>query len=151
MNALLKWRLVMAVLFVAVFALSPSFARASGAPPYVVRFTGTLCPLDGNTPPQTGMSKFLVFINHKEWLFTPENVEQVANSKPYSEILNNVFPPILYFRGPRNVIESLQNPEIEGYLINLEGFLYPGDRIFSVMRMTPTTEKTTASCLVAGK
>ena len=99
--------------------------------PPLLRLTGTFYP-PGENGAKESMNTFKVLIHNKEWIFDLEKAQNVTGSKPGREILQKVFPPVLAFRGPENLIASLEKPEIGCEPKTIEGYIYSADRVLRV-------------------
>lgn len=98
--------------------------------PPLVRFTGTLLPPDEKA--NGGVHTLRIFIQNKEWLFRLENVETLSGTNYGWMILGDLFPPELHFTGPADLLGPLQQPELAGKMITVEGRLYLADRMLAV-------------------
>jgi hypothetical protein len=105
----------------------------------VVRLTGRLQPLqrkDGE-----GLHTLRVFIGRKEWLFQLEDIETLTGTNRGWTILNEIFPSELRLIDSEDLIGPLQQPEMAGKLITVEGRLYAGDRTLVVTAAAEGTDK----------
>jgi hypothetical protein len=125
------------IIGITAFVLSLGFAWVSASifPPHlsgppVVRFVGTFQPFSEQGA--GGLNTLTVFVQNQKWLFQVNRVDTVTGSDPGMMLLNYIFPPQLRFFGPPNRIAPLENPEIAGKQVTLEGFLYIPDRTFYV-------------------
>jgi hypothetical protein len=96
-------------------------------PPPLVRFTGTLYPLEEK---KGDLHVLTVSIKGTKWLFRITKVEKLTG-RAASElrILEGLFPPQLQLLGPEELLGPLQAPEITGKPLALEGRLYTGGRM----------------------
>jgi len=56
----------------------------------------------------------------------------VPGSEPGLAIFQNVFPPILNFRGPKNVLASFEKPGIGCERVTIDGYMYVADKVLWV-------------------
>jgi hypothetical protein len=124
------------MVIVVVFLLSLccpvlSTAQISPDPPPLVRFTGSFLPLTETKPP--GLSTLTVSIKKKKWRFLITKVEKLSGRDPSgTRLLESIFPPQLRLTGPAPLLSLLQDPQVEGKPLIVEGHLYIGDRMFFV-------------------
>lgn len=112
-----------------------SAAQINPEPPPLVRFTGSLLPLDHPKPP--GLSTLTVSIKEKQWRLHITKVEKLSGRDPSgTRVLESLFPRQLRFTGPKQLLNVLQDPQIEGKLITVEGHLYVGERMFFLIKIT---------------
>lgn len=92
---------------------------------------GTFYPLEDSK--QAGsLYTIKVLVDQKEWLFKIKNTRDLNGSLDRSQLLHNISPPILKFRGPKNIIGALQDPTLSGKPVVIEGLLYFGAGIIQV-------------------
>ena len=119
-----------AIILVASFvAAFPAQAQMIGAPP-LVRFTGTFYP-----PDQKGVwdtNTLRVWLRKKEMLFKVEGLKNVTGEADSMLIMQSLFPPQLVVEGSKDLLSRLQQEEISGKLVTMEGYLYIGNGFFSV-------------------
>ena len=110
-------------------------AQISAEPPPLVRFTGSFLPLAHKKPP--GLSTLTVSIKEKKWRFHITKVEKLTGRDPSgTRLLQSIFPPQLRLTGPAQLLSQLQDPQVEGKPLVIEGPLYVGDRMFFVTIVT---------------
>ena len=132
----LTWRQPL-VMIVAVGALLGAFGRVRKAvpaisdSPLVVTMSGTLQPV--NAQDSHGLNTLTVTIGGKQkWLFNVKRVETVTEAQPGGMLLNEIFPPALSIEGSTSDIAVLEDPNVVGKPVTLQGFLYFADRTFYV-------------------
>ena len=122
------------VLLVLIFWLSAKSAQlfASLTTPPRVRLTGALFPAEeeNREGPQHNLT---VFIGEKRWTFRLEKAEVVAGTGRNRVILQRLFPPVVRFIGPEDLIYLLQKEEIATKLLTIEGLLYTGSRTLFII------------------
>lgn len=100
-------------------------------PPPLVRLTGALHPIAEKG--RSSMHTLTVSIQGKEWLFRIAKVEKLTGSSPDGwRLLRGLFPSQVRFVGPEALLRSLQDPELEGIPLIIEGRLYVGNRILQI-------------------
>ena len=96
-----------------------------------MRFTGALLPLEEKN--RSSLNTLIVSIKGKKWIFSIAKVEKLTGgSFDGWRLLRDIFPPEVRFLGPEELLSLLQEPEIMGKLLTLEGHLYIGSRMFFV-------------------
>ncbi len=109
-------------------------------PPPLVRFTGALLPLEEKN--QSRLPTLTVFMRGERLIFRIAKVQKLTGSSPGGwRLLRGLFPPAVHFVGPKRLISLLQEPEIMGKRINIEGRLYIGSRTFFVQIVEEAREK----------
>lgn len=129
------------ILLVSVFWSATTSAQIPRIePPPLVRFTGALLPLEEKD--RSHLPTLTVFIKGKRWIFRIAKVEKLTGSSFDGwRLLRGLFPPEVRFLGPERLISLLQEPEIMGKLLTIEGHLYIGDRMFFVEIVEEATKK----------
>ena len=130
--------MIIILALVAVFAglvQGPAWARQLLAlktePPHV-RLTGIFYPLEEEEF-RGGIITLKVIIKEKTWQFRVHKIQNITvPEKSNLRLLNDIHPPTLYFRGGKKLMKTLQQPEITGKLITIEGQLYPRERFLTV-------------------
>ncbi len=132
----LKWRqtLVMIVAVGAIFEASarvchafPGFLRS----PLVVTMSGTLQPF--HEQDSHALNTLTVTIADKQkWLFSVKRVDTLTGTDPGVMLLSEIFPPELHLRGSTPDLAVLEEPDLAGKTVTLQGFLYIADRNFYV-------------------
>lgn len=113
----------------------PIPARAQGGlhaePPPLVRFTGSFLPLEGKRPGALAM--LTVSIEGMRWKFNVAKVEKLTGKEVGSlRLLQSIFPPQLRLTGPDELLRPLQDPQVAGKPLVIEGRLYVGDRMLFI-------------------
>jgi hypothetical protein len=130
------WRriIVAIIALVAVLETSKGFCLAAPAllnSPLVVRMSGKLEPF--NEHESHGLNTLTVTVaDSQQWLFKVTRVDTLPDTASGGMILSEIFPPELHLTGSTRDIAVLQQPDIVGKTVTLQGFLYIGDRNFYV-------------------
>jgi hypothetical protein len=125
---------VVHLLFLFFFPV-PSTAQINPEPPPLVRFTGSFLPLAATTPPE--LSTLTVSIKETKWRFHIAQVEKLSGRDPSgTRLLESIFPPHLRLTGSDQLLSRLQDPQVEGKPLTLEGRLYVGERMFLLIKIT---------------
>lgn len=128
----------MFVLFAVVLAFFVPVAQA--AAPQLVRLTGVLSRA-GEKGVEQGANTFTVYAPTPctGWIFDVKMAQE--GGKFDWEVLRNVFPPRLYFLGAENLITFLEQPEMAGKLITVEGYFHSvPENIFEVTAIRNVAE-----------
>jgi hypothetical protein len=124
---------VISILLVLTFwvcATSPQLYAFVTIPPRV-RFTGVLLPI--NEQSRKGLLADLKIIIGKErWTFLLDKMEIVGGVGLNRVILQRLFPPVVHFVGPDDLVRPLKSPKIAGKVLTIEGLLYTGSRTLFV-------------------
>jgi hypothetical protein len=100
-------------------------------PPPLVRFTGSFLPLEEKRPGALAM--LTVSVEGTQWKFNVAKVEKLTGKEVGSlRLLQSIFPPQLRFTGPDELLRPLQDPQVAGKPLVIEGRLYVGDRMLFV-------------------
>ena len=111
-------------------------------PPPLVRSTGALHPLEEKG--RGGLLTLTVSVKDTKWIFRIAKVEKLTGRNPSGwRLLQDLFPPQVRFVGPAELLHPLQEPEIVGKLLIIEGRLYTGDRMLLITAVEEATEKPT--------
>jgi hypothetical protein len=140
MNLARRKTVVMAGLFVSVLVATAAFAQIISPyrfPP-VVRMTGTLQPVGDQGG---GLNALTISVHDKQWIFKVTRLDTTTGTDPGMLLLSYIFPPELRFFGPPERLAPLENPEVAGKPVTLEGFLYIGDRTFYVASVNVAADK----------
>jgi hypothetical protein len=73
-----------------------------------------------------------VIIGKERWTFLLDKMEIVGDVGLNRVILQRLFPPVVRFVGPDNLIRPLKSPEIAGKILTIEGLLYTGSGMLFV-------------------
>jgi hypothetical protein len=138
------WKFISIATLVAVLWFFAGFdqveADMDGIKIQFVQFVGTFYPPEQKEN-AAYMNTFTVRVKNKELLFSIKSAKELDGNKTDSEIFKNIWPPILTFQGPDNLIASLLNPDIAGKEFAVQGALYVSDRILQVNSITEVTQK----------
>lgn len=131
------WKQLM-LLFV---VFTPVTALAQGVQQHpLVRFTGVLLPIEekGSSCAPT----LTVRITDTTWIFRIAKVENLTGGD-LSELrlFQALFPPRVRFVGLEELLHPLQDPEITGKRLAIEGILYPTDRMLWVTAVNEVAGK----------
>jgi hypothetical protein len=130
---------VVHLLFLFFFPVT-STAQINPEPPPLVHFTGSFHPLSETKPP--GLSTLTVSIKETKWRFHITKVEKLSGRDPSgTRLLESIFPPHLRLTGPAHLLSRLQDPQVEGKPLTLEGRLYVGERMFFVTIVNPLPQE----------
>ena len=105
-----------------------------------VLFVGIFYPLEQKAKVWR-MNTITVKVKNKEWLFSIKKARALTGGMDQSAILENIWPPVLTFRGSDKVIDPLLKPDIVGKRFTLDGILYFSDRIFQIYSAVEVIEK----------
>jgi len=123
----LKGISILLVLIVSVGAISPQLYASLIIPPGV-RFTGVLLP--NKDPSRKGLLDDLeVFIGNEKSTFMLDKMKIVGSVGLNRATLQRLFPPVMRFVGPDDLMRRLKSPKIMGKVITIEGLLYTGSRM----------------------
>jgi hypothetical protein len=100
--------------------------------PLRVRFTGVLLLQSKDQSRKGALEDFQVLISKEKWTFLLDRMEIVGSVGVNRVILQRIFPPLVRFVGPDDLIDRLKSPKMVGHMVTLEGFLYPESRMFLV-------------------
>lgn len=118
------------VFLLAVF--SPIVALAQGVQQHpLVRFTGVLLPVEEKG--RNGASTLTVRILNTTWILSIAKVENLTGPDLGElRLLQDLFPPRVHFVGSEALLRPLQDSEITGRRLRVEGYLYTADRVLWV-------------------
>jgi hypothetical protein len=113
------------VLLLVVF--SPGAALAQGGQQHpLMRFTGVLLPLEEKG--HSGAPALTVRITDTTWIFRLAKVETLMGKDLCElQLFQVLFPPRVRLVGLAEILRPLQDPEITGKRLAIEGILYPTD------------------------
>jgi hypothetical protein len=124
----LKGISILLVLIVSVGAISPQQLYASLIIPPRVRLTGVLLP--NKDPSRKGLLDDLeVFIGNEKSTFVLDKMKIVGSVGLNRATLQRLFPRVIRFVGPDDLMRRLKSPKIMGKVITIEGLLYTGSRM----------------------
>lgn len=132
------------VFFLLLSAFSPPrslvLAQAGGGVPRLrhpplVRIIGALAPLD--EPHPRGLQAVVVTIKERKWRLRIREIKALtATTQQGWSLLRNLFPPRLRFVGPADLLARLQQEDVRGVPLTLEGRLYVGDHMLYLTAVT---------------
>ena len=112
-------------------AISPQLYAFLTIPPRV-RFTGVLLPMKDQS--RKGLLENLDVIIGKERLtFLLDKMEIVGSVGLNRATLQRLFPSLVHFVGPDDLIRRLKSPKIAGKVLTIEGLLYTGSRMLFII------------------
>lgn len=119
--------ITLGILFVTVFWANIANARF----PYPertpsVRLTGVLLPIDEQD--REDLITLKVFVQGQPWLFRVGKVEKLAGSERAQAIRQELLRRQVRLYGPEDLIAPLQEPEIAGKPLTIEGRFYANER-----------------------
>jgi hypothetical protein len=139
----LTWRQTLVVISSALAVFGPLVGSAqissefSGPP--VVRMSGVLQPFDEQKSQALNMLT-LTIADATKWLFQVNRIDSIAGMDPGISLLDRIFPPELRLMGAPTTLAPLEQPNIVGKTISLEGILYIGDRNYEVTTVNVAAE-----------
>lgn len=111
---------------------SPGAALAQGIQQHpLVRFTGVFLPVEEKG--RSCVPTLTVRITDTTWIFRVAKVENLTG-RDLSELrlFQALFPARVHFVGSEDLLRSLQESEITGRRLRIEGHLYTADRVLWV-------------------
>ncbi|MGE0824891.1 MAG: hypothetical protein AB7G75_16800 [Candidatus Binatia bacterium] len=106
-------------------------AQITPEPPPLVRFTGSFLPVSEGQ--NSTLSTLTVSIKGKRWWFRIAKIEKLTGRHSSgTRLLQSLFPRFLHLTGPEHLLNTLQDPQIEGQPLTLEGRLYVGEHMLFV-------------------
>jgi hypothetical protein len=82
----------------------------------------------------------LTIADATKWLFQVNRIDSIAGMDPGISLLDRIFPPELRLMGAPTTLAPLEQPNIVGKTISLEGILYIGDRNYEVTTVNVAAE-----------
>ena len=114
-------------------AISPQLYAFLTIPPRV-RFTGVLLLMKDQS--RKGLLENLDVIIVKERLtFLLDKMEIVGNVGLNRATLQRIFPPLVHFVGPDDLIRRLKSPKVLDKVLTIEGLLYTSSRTIFLIGM----------------
>jgi hypothetical protein len=108
--------------------ISPQLYAFRAVPPRV-RFVGVLLPMKDQN--RKGLLEDLnVIIGKKRLIFMLDKMEIVGGVGLNRAILQRLFPPLVRFVGPDELVHRLESPKIIDKVLTIEGLLYTESRVF---------------------
>lgn len=136
-------RLLFLLLAFLIFSLQSSlaFAQVGGVPriqpPPLVRIIGAFAPVDDTQ--RSSLTTLLVHIKESKWRLRIREIKALTATTNHGwGLLKDLFPPRLRFVGPDNLIAQLQQDDIAGKPLILEGRLYVGSHLLYLTTVTVT-------------
>ena len=129
-------------LITAMFWTSSTYARFSypDAPPYV-RLSGMLLPFGAQD--NSELRTLIVFVHEQLWRFRLDAVEEVTDGNQGWGHLRDLSKCPVRLYGSDVLLAPLQQPEIAGKHITIEGHLYTKERrlLVTAVEETPTVAR----------
>ena len=120
-------------------AISPQLYAFLTIPPRV-RFTGVLLPMKDQS--RKGLLENLDVIIGKERLtFLLDKMEIVGSVGLNRATLQRLFPPLVHFVGPDDLMRRLKSPKVLDKVLTIEGLLYTGSRTIFLIGMEVDEDK----------
>ena len=137
----LKDASILLMLASCICAISPRLYAFLTIPPRV-RFTGVLVPTEDQS--RKGLLENLNVIIGKERLtFLLDKMEIVGGVGLNRATLQRLFPPLVQFVGPDDLIRRLKSPKIVDKVLTIEGLLYTGSRTIFLIGIELDEDKET--------
>jgi hypothetical protein len=90
--------------------------------PHLISLTGIFYPLGKNGV--RGWDAFTIYIQGKEWwIFDVKKARDISGMELGMVLLEELFPSTLRLVGLKNLIASLENPDMAGKLVTVQGYL----------------------------
>lgn len=115
------------VLIFCVCAISLQLHAFLTVPPRV-RFTGVLLPVKDQSRKGV-LDNLNVLIGKEKRTFLVDKMEIFGSVGLTRATLQRLFPPLVRFVGPDELVARLKSPEMVGKVLTLEGFLYVDSRV----------------------
>ncbi len=93
-----------------------------------VRFTGVLLRVKDPGLQKGLLEDLNVMIGKERWTLLIDTMEIVGGVGLNRATLQQLFPPLVRFFGPDDLIRRLKNPETAGNVLTIAGLLYTGSR-----------------------
>ena len=82
------------------------------------------------------MPTLTVLVAKKRWIFRLAKVENLTGRDLSAlRLLQVLFPPHVHFIGLEEFVRPLQDPEVLGKRLRIEGLLYTADRVLLITAM----------------
>ena len=128
------------LLWLVLWSATASAQIPHSGPPPLVRFTGSLLPLEEKE--RSHLPTLTVFMRGERLIFRIAKVQKLTGLSPDGwRLVWALFPPQVRFLGPERLISLLQEPEIMGKRLSIEGRLYIGSGTFFVQSVEEAREK----------
>jgi len=105
-----------------------------------VRFTGVLLPIKDQGIRKGLLEDLDVIIGKERWTFLLDKMKIVGGVGLNRATLQRLFPPLMRFVGPDDLVRRLKNPETAGKVLTIEGLLYTGSRTLFLIRVDESEE-----------
>ena len=92
-------------------------------------------------PDAGGVNRFTVHAEGRDWILDVERADTLEGSMLGSSVLKKIYPPIMTFAGPPEIMAQLKNPEIQGKSYTMTGQLYVRKRLFRLTSMVGNEEQ----------
>jgi hypothetical protein len=134
----LKATAILLALSFYVFAISRQVHAFPVTPPRV-RFTGVLVPISDQS--RNGLLENVnVIIETERLTFLIDKMQTVGGVGLNRVILQRLFPPLVHFIGPDDLIRRLKSLETAGEVLTIEGLLYTTSRTLFLIRVDEVDE-----------
>lgn len=133
MQRALRRILIIGLLLPALWS-SLAAAQLRPEPPPRIRLIGSILPFADKVP--TRQNTLTVHIQDEKWIFRVVKVQQLTGNDPGGwGLLRQLFPFELRFLGPPELLSRVQDPQLRGKRLMLEGQLYIGSRRLFVTKV----------------
>ena len=123
--------LVVAILCVGIL---PRRISAVARIPLRVHLTGALVEIDDNGR-KGSLQELQIIIAGEKRTFLLDKIEIVGSVGRTRMTLQQLFPPVIRFVGPNDLLQRLLSPTIAGQPIVIDGLLYVGSRTLFVNKV----------------
>ncbi len=141
--ALNRWLIlsaaILALLLTPLVLVSLSVAQMATDMPIQFKIRGEFYNPQEN-PGAGGVNRFTVNADGKEWILDIERADTLEGSMLGSSVLKKIYPPIMTFVGPPDIMAQLKDPEIQGRSWTMSGQLYIRQRLFRLTSMVSNEE-----------
>jgi hypothetical protein len=121
-----------AVVATALLGAARVWAQTMNIPgPMSVRFVGTIQPFAEKK--ESDLNILIVYVDSQKLMFNVTEVYTNGQRDPTGLLLSHIWPQELYFSGPARRLEPIKNSANLGKRFTIEGFLFIGDNMLSVM------------------
>ena len=133
------------LLLVMILSFAPqrplTFAQAGGVPhlrqPPLVRIIGAFAPFADTQ--RSELQTLVVTVKETKWRLRIREIKALTTANRHGwGLLKDLFPPRLRLTGPSDLLTRLQQEDIAGLPVILEGRLYVGDHMLYVTAVTVT-------------
>lgn len=131
-------RTFVAVLLIVTLWPTITAAQLRPEPPPRIRLAGALLPFADKDPRR--QHTLTIHIEGRKWIFRVVEVHQLTGNDPGGwGLLRKLFPFELRFLGLPELLSRLQDPELMGKRLMLEGQLYIGGRRLFITKVEEGT------------